>query len=487
MRIKLRKFLQKDSFVEQLVDLTECPSSFEKALISPLITIARKQPVERVRIAIVKKNNLSLLNKLQVVTSNSENEDFTVELRNSQDLQDKFSGHFNIYLYGKKEILAKKIYSTSELLNDVAQIRTGIMGFEYWKMDDIIQDSRSLSCNQVKILPPSLINRYSNLWGVELVDLYKKKYGYPVITFDRTKIDDNTWKLFKSEKIVVRGVARCVSATFDEEGQGILVATHAIISNRYSDYHVLALLNSRLLDWLHIVKFYSARIPQGSLRYPVSFYKQLPIRRISFVTPREDRKKFAEEQEKLYEKYLEDGDCDSLLFFVGQCLEKHYIPDPELVKKHNADPLNKDFQIMEGKLVEQSDVIHDVLASLAKKMIEYNKQKNKETKSLLGWLERDIGAKVEDLTGKTTIRKYHESTGGNLISIIKKNKKKLQIDPSRRDFQDRLFTEFDKSLQKLTPLKRKIEATDHLIDQIVYKLYGLTEAEMKIVEESFAK
>jgi len=173
---------------------------------------------------------------------------------------------------------------------------------------------------------------------------------------------------------------------------------------------------------------------------------------------------------------------ENLIQFIDQRLEKQYIPDPELVKKHNADPLNKDFQIRKGELVKQSDVVHDILVFLAEKMIEYNKEKNKETKSFLGWLEREVGTKVENLTGKTTIKKYHETTGDNLISILKKNKKKLQIDPSRRDFQDRLSAEFDKSFQKLTPLKRKIEITDHLIDQIVYKLYGLTEAETKIVE-----
>jgi len=102
----------------------------------------------------------------------------------------------------------------------------------------------------------------------------------------------------------------------------------------------------------------------------------------------------------------------------------------------------------------------------------------------LGWLEREAGTKVEDLTGRTTIKKYHETTGGNLISILNKNKKKLHIDPSRRDFQDRFSIEFDKSLRKLTPLKRNIEMTDHLIDQIVYKLYGLTEEEIRTVERS---
>ena len=34
----------------------------------------------------------------------------------------------------------------------------------------------------------------------------------------------------------------------------------------------------------------------------------------------------------------------------------------------------------------------------------------------------------------------------------------------------------------LTPLKARIKATDNLIDEIVYRLYGLTEDEIKIVE-----
>ncbi len=40
-------------------------------------------------------------------------------------------------------------------------------------------------------------------------------------------------------------------------------------------------------------------------------------------------------------------------------------------------------------------------------------------------------------------------------------------------------------VDRLAPLMGRIEVTDRLIDQIVYKLYGLTEDEIKIVEESF--
>jgi len=34
----------------------------------------------------------------------------------------------------------------------------------------------------------------------------------------------------------------------------------------------------------------------------------------------------------------------------------------------------------------------------------------------------------------------------------------------------------------LEPLKEKIKTTDNLIDQIVYRLYGLTDKEIEIVE-----
>jgi len=271
---------------------------------------------------------------------------------------------------------------------------------------------------------------------------------------------------------------RRIIATMIEKGNFCSDTINYIVNPKQLNlFVVLALLNSSLWEW---------RFRLTSTNNHINAYEidSMPLRHISFITPKENQGKLVEEGKELYEKYLESGNWDSLLFFVSQRLKKQHIPDPELVKKHNADPLNKDFQIKEGELVEQSDVAHNILAFLAEKMIEYNKEKNKEVKSLLEWLERETGAQVEDLRGKTTIKKYHETTADNLINFLKKNKKKLQIDPSRRDFQDRLSTEFDKSIQKLTPLKRKIEMTDRLIDQIVYKLYELTEEEIRIVEKS---
>ena len=86
------------------------------------------------------------------------------------------------------------------------------------------------------------------------------------------------------------------------------------------------------------------------------------------------------------------------------------------------------------------------------------------------------------MTNKTKIREYHESSFEDLLEILKANRRKLTVDPGRREFSARLKDEFDRSLGKLRPLKDRLATTDRLIDQIVYRLYGLSEEEIKIVE-----
>jgi len=135
---------------------------------------------------------------------------------------------------------------------------------------------------------------------------------------------------------------------------------------------------------------------------------------------------------------------------------------------------------------EESDVVHDLLAYLAERMIEMNKEKNAEIKGFLRWLEGEIGAPVEELTNKTAIKEYYGAGFDALAGALTKNKKKLKegYDPTRREPKEKLQTEFNASVAKLAPLLKMIKATDELIDAIVYKLYGLTDDEIKIVEGS---
>lgn len=224
--------------------------------------------------------------------------------------------------------------------------------------------------------------------------------------------------------------------------------------NGYSLFFLQAILNSTFIAWIFPLlsnKTFGDKFPKlshGDL-------STLPIRRINFTTPEKERAQLMEKWKKLYERCLAKGDQACVLGFVEHALKQ---------------------------TPEQADVVHDLLAFLAEQMIEMNKAKQAEVRGFLGWLEREIGAKVDDLKNKTRLKDYHEGTFEDVLEVLKENRRSLTIDPSRREFQDRLEKEYGNSLAKLGPLKARIEATDRLIDQIVYKLYGLTEEETKIVE-----
>ena len=113
-----------------------------------------------------------------------------------------------------------------------------------------------------------------------------------------------------------------------------------------------------------------------------------------------------------------------------------------------------------------------------------NREKQEETRGFLAWLEEFCGARVDDLSNKTKVQAYYEIEFSELLGVLKKNKRKLAVDPGRRGFGEDLRREYSASMGKLEPLLLRIGDVDRLIDAIVYRLYGLTAEEVKIAEGS---
>ncbi len=189
---------------------------------------------------------------------------------------------------------------------------------------------------------------------------------------------------------------------------------------------------------------------------------------------------------------------DAFLQFVDERLKKQHRPDSELVDEHNADPKNADWKIDPDALFEQADVIHDLLAFLAERMIALNKQRQQKMKAFLQWLEAELEivpdvkgrAGIEALTGKTRLKDFlgdyqkgeEALPFDDLWEILRKNKRRIgrSLTPT---FMQELRAAYEDSLAKLLPIKETLRLTDGLIDQIVYRLYGLTEEEIAIVEK----
>lgn len=121
-------------------------------------------------------------------------------------------------------------------------------------------------------------------------------------------------------------------------------------------------------------------------------------------------------------------------------------------------------------------------------MTRLHKEKQLEVKGFLTWLESYLGVSVEDLKNKTRVKDYCKADVGweGFLSALEQNKRAIQsakgVDVTRREPQETIRAEFHVSVAKLRPLLERIELTDKLIDQIVYRLYGLTEEEIAVVE-----
>ena len=223
--------------------------------------------------------------------------------------------------------------------------------------------------------------------------------------------------------------------------------------NRELLHYVLSISNSTLLNWWFLLR------NTDTLHIYPSHLKELSIRRINFKTPSEERTALVESLKSRYNA----NEFDKIIQIVEECLPKD----------------------AEGNVItekEKSDVVHDLLAFLAERMIEMNKEKNEEIKGFLEWFEREIGAKIETLTNRTKLKQYYDLDFDELLDILKKNKKKIPVNLSNRELQGNLKEEFGRSMRKLRPLIERIERTDWLVDQVVYRLYGLSEEEVRMVE-----
>lgn len=268
---------------------------------------------------------------------------------------------------------------------------------------------------------------------------------------------------FDDEKIIYPDIGKELRFTIDSHGHYIDMTVFIIPSN---DRYVLSILNSKLTKFqLNSICAVIGDVGKGGrLRFKSQYLENLLIRKIKFTTSNDDRSRLAEELKGL----CAVGKFEKVLELVGDCLPKD-----------EAGGF-----VAEG---EMSDVVHDLLAHLAEEMIRMNKEKQDEIKKFLGWLENDMGARVDELTNKTKIQAYYEIEFPEFLAVLNKNKKKIQVDYSRYDPNSRLLEAFNTSLSRLKPLIGKIEETDRLIDQVVYKLYGLTDEEIGIVEDAIAK
>jgi hypothetical protein len=203
------------------------------------------------------------------------------------------------------------------------------------------------------------------------------------------------------------------------------------------------------------------------------YVERIPIHPIELDAPTPLRERSAEAGRQLYERYCQNGEHQHVLAFVELNL---------------------------GQKPTQELIVYDLLVFLAEQMMALNKDKQRLINDF--WLDLE-GVAYPGIFDVVRNKGKWETTLWKAQAcrpfVDKESRSTRHLDESL-GWNEEAFKAFVKALvgsvpnlsdlvrvyRKHHPAYRDLEdctdRTDHLIDQVVYKLYGLTEEEIAIVE-----
>lgn len=541
----LREFILNETRIDEIVQFKR--PVFEEATVDNIVIV-------------VEKNKDSGTDSFNVyVADNNKKEINDINLKNSitqNDLKQYPNSRIEIRLSSEEQELYKTIQENSISLAELSKISIGIQAYNSSKHTKEQIENRAFHSDHKKDesyypeLNGSDVSRYSldtenNSWI---------KYG------DHLH-DYRPFEYFSEPRILVREITsgkehKIHSVYTDEVYCNYKTILNILSGNgKVSLHYLLALLNSKLTSWIFPLssnKLVSDTFP----RISVADLKELPIREIDFS----------------------NFNTDKNAQYLGQ-LEEHY---QEYLEKASAvELLNVVEDLINGNEEYRLPVIHDFLAELAEKMLEFNKEKQHLKYALdpFKFLNKGVAFKSfsdvfadaikygDQLTDEVDIGSIHHDIEGLRLRPLNRSDRLERSDLSERapwllsvhlkhrdpetgwddwikeegnivrstpdiyrfelsDEQARywqqsfeVLDEFENSgtfpggktrstfeklmksevpvfddsgkvddlidlREKLAEIKKKIEKTDWLIDQVVYQLYGLSEEEIEVVEGS---
>ena len=263
----IRKYVLDTVMVEKILDVSSI-SVFKDIGIYPIIFIFKRENNE----------NLRMLNEVKTYRIENEN-----DLNNNNNFfkleQKKYAENKNkIFLFGNystKNKIIQKVLKNAKFLSDISEINSGTTGFEYTNWGKYITESKT------KDSVPFIITG-----NIEKYILNRNKpvryQGKKLINAYFTKGDDVTegkWALFTTTKIVIRGMALTLTASYDDLGCacGVSVYTITNIDQSVDMFYLLGALNSRLIDFYYKSQFSSKHLSGGYIGYNKGQIQQIPI------------------------------------------------------------------------------------------------------------------------------------------------------------------------------------------------------------------
>ncbi|MCK4315195.1 MAG: Eco57I restriction-modification methylase domain-containing protein, partial [Anaerolineae bacterium] len=359
------------------------------------------------------KNSENEVRVILADTLQSFRQDLTVENQYGQGLFERAHlNRFRLFFDDTVKRIVKNMESGAELLSNVVKFYSGLIG-KAGKASIVVKGQPSdYSPDRYGRLIESGANldRYSLVFADHYIRREKRLYksGYDV-------------QKYLNPKMFLNQTGDSLKACFDAEGYFCLNNMHIgyPVTDRYDLRYINALLCSRLLGfYYHSISLESGR---AMAQTDIETIDRLPIRRIPFTTPPEER-------ERLVEEALDHEQHE--MARKARNAKGDFVPFADF--RQFRDPDSSLGRWVDARLSakpEQADVVHDLLAHLAERMIEMHKEKQAEVRGFLDWLAEYTGRTIDEWALKTNLRRYYEQDWAEMGRILKRNQRKLpQVD-----------------------------------------------------------
>jgi hypothetical protein len=195
----------------------------------------------------------------------------------------------NIFMIGEFPFdlhISAYIEKESQKLSEIGLLHSGTTGFEYENWGKLIRTISYIRKHQqdyCKFIITGNIRRYC-IDESKKVRYQGKVLENPILIYDN-RITSGKWRLFKSKKIVIRGMAKKLTCALDDVGYALGVSVYAITNLKYDPKLILLLLNSKLIDFYYKQRFISKHLASGYIGYNKGQLEQIPIKLPSIRQP----------------------------------------------------------------------------------------------------------------------------------------------------------------------------------------------------------
>jgi len=408
----------------------------------------------KIKIVLVKKDDISMLRKLPKVMSTKEVGDFAEYEIYEMD-QDKFCDRddflFEIQLEPKLSNVLKKIDSGCVKLGRISLISCGTpRSKDYYAWGEHLTDEKPDSKTEfAKYLVCRNISPYQIRWGIRINSM-KKTFNHPYLIYDSRLFTDGKWKLFKTKKILIRGNDTRLTAAYDDVGYAA-VGIYAVSSLKMDDTYVLGILNSRLMNFYYLARYATTHVAGGYISFNGVYLESLPIK-----IPK------TSEEKQIFSRIVEKVEA------ILQSMELHRLlegfPDIYLEEYKSR---GAEFDQIEYTF----DAGHDALEPIITRQPGggYVVYPSRDEDPI--WADTEEKARYIVLALKNKCVRENDSIK---ILVPKDNATVFEI-----------LNEFRKLVEEREGIS-KSDLAGH-IDDLVYKLYGLDDTDRAIVEAFLAK